>query len=87
MDGFVVQAAKGKRGCGLNLNNPACSQSTAPDVMGYHTAAEIPNYWTYARRIQAMDATSSLNRSAGVSHSRVLRGRSLSRAAISSRSA
>ena len=22
---------------------------TVPDVMGYHTAAEIPNYWTYAR--------------------------------------
>jgi pimeloyl-ACP methyl ester carboxylesterase len=38
-------------------------------------------------RIQAVTATSSLNRSAGVSHSRVLRGRPLRRAAISSSSA
>ena len=50
MDGFIKQAAKGKKGCGQNtVDNPACSSSAAPDVMGYHTAAEIPNYWTYAR--------------------------------------
>ena len=24
-------------------------QPAPPDVMGYHTAAEIPNYWTYAK--------------------------------------
>jgi hypothetical protein len=41
----------------------------------------------YTRRIQPVAATSSLNRSAGVSHERVLRGRSLSRAAMASRSA
>ena len=42
----------GKKGCGANVNtvdNPACSNSATPDVMGYHTAAEIPNYWTYAK--------------------------------------
>ena len=50
MDGFITQAAKGKKGCGANtVDNPACSNSAAPDVMGYHTAAEIPNYWTYAK--------------------------------------
>ena len=52
MDGFITQAANGKKGCGANVNtvdNPACSNSAAPDVMGYHTAAEIPNYWTYAK--------------------------------------
>ena len=38
------------------------------------------------RRIQAVAATSSLNRSAGVSHARVFRGRSLSKAAMASRS-
>ena len=38
------------------------------------------------RRIQGVTATSSLNRSAGVSHPRVLRGRALRRFAISSRS-
>ena len=50
MDGFITQAAKGKKGCGANtVDNPACSNSATPDVMGYHTAAEIPNYWTYAK--------------------------------------
>jgi|GEM_PF-6826206 hypothetical protein len=38
-------------------------------------------------RIQLVAATSSLNRSAGVSHERVLRGRSLSKAAMASSSA
>jgi phospholipase C len=50
MDGFITQAAKGKKGCGAStVDNPACSNSATPDVMGYHTAAEIPNYWTYAK--------------------------------------
>ena len=49
MDGFVKQASGSKKGCGANLNDPACSDSSTPDVMGYHTAAEIPNYWTYAK--------------------------------------
>ncbi len=52
MDGFIAQAEKGKKGCGANVNtvdNPECSNSATPDVMGYHTAAEIPNYWTYAK--------------------------------------
>ena len=50
MDGFITQATKGKKGCGANtIDNPACSNSATPDVMGDHTAAEIPNYWTYAR--------------------------------------
>ena len=49
MDGFVTQASSTKKGCGANANDPACSNSSTPDVMGYHTAAEIPNYWTYAK--------------------------------------
>ena len=52
MDGFIVSASKAKKGCGANVNtvdNPQCSNSATPDVMGYHTAAEIPNYWTYAK--------------------------------------
>ena len=48
MDGFISQATNAKKGCGLNVNDPECSNSAEPDVMGYHTAAEIPNYWTYA---------------------------------------
>ena len=54
MDGFVTQAASGRRGCG-DLNNPACTNSTAPDVMGWHDAREIPNYWTYAKDFVLQD--------------------------------
>ncbi len=48
MDGFIAQASDAKKGC-LNANDPACTNSATPDVMGYHTAAEIPNYWSYAK--------------------------------------
>ncbi len=50
MDGFITEATNAKKGCGVNVtaDNPECSNSATPDVMGYHTAAEIPNYWTYA---------------------------------------
>ncbi|HEV2309826.1 MAG TPA: alkaline phosphatase family protein, partial [Acidimicrobiia bacterium] len=47
MDGFVAQAESGRRGC-LDQTNPACTNSAVPDVMGYHTRSDIPNYWTYA---------------------------------------
>ncbi|MGH2862812.1 MAG: alkaline phosphatase family protein [Solirubrobacteraceae bacterium] len=49
MDGFAVQAAKGRGSCGFGVDDPECSHSRSPDVLGYHTAAEIPNYWTYAK--------------------------------------
>jgi phospholipase C len=52
MDGFIKEAYKGKKGCGANVStvdNPECSNLATPDVMGYHTAAEIPNYWDYAK--------------------------------------
>jgi phospholipase C len=50
MDGFVsVAENKGGRGCGLtNPPTPQCLSTSVPDVMGYHDAREIPNYWTYA---------------------------------------
>jgi phospholipase C len=47
MDGFISERDKGKPTC-TNPDDPACSSGT-PDVMGYHTAAEIPNYWAYAQ--------------------------------------
>jgi phospholipase C len=62
MDGFVWQA---ERGMGCNTTDPNCSpcndQSTAQgpsrcvDVMGYHDAREIPNYWTYAQDFVLQD--------------------------------
>ena len=54
MDGFIVQAQLGQRGC-LNTDNPACTNSTTPDVMGYHDGREIPNYWAYARLFVLQD--------------------------------
>ncbi len=48
MDGFVKERHAALPGCS-DPQNPACAASGTPDVMGYHTGAEIPNYWTYAR--------------------------------------
>ena len=56
MDGFVAQA---EQGMGCSSQDPNCSPCTETshstsslpscvDVMGYHDAREIPNYWTYA---------------------------------------
>jgi phospholipase C len=63
MDGFVTQAEQGM-GCGSQ--DPNCSPCTeqshtvsnAPscvDVMGYHDAREIPNYWAYAQNYVLQD--------------------------------
>jgi phospholipase C len=54
MDGFQASAEKGQRGCG-NLNDPRCTNATRPDVMGYHDAREIPNYWQYAQDFVLQD--------------------------------
>ncbi|MEP7022532.1 MAG: alkaline phosphatase family protein, partial [Actinomycetota bacterium] len=48
MDGFIRERARARSTCHIS-NNPACVFGITPDVMGYHTAAEIPNYWTYAK--------------------------------------
>jgi phospholipase C len=57
MDGFVktVESTTSgldtdKLGCLANLETPFCV-----DVMGYHTGAEIPNYWTYAKHYVLQD--------------------------------
>jgi phospholipase C len=48
MDGFIRQRDAAHQTCRVP-NDPACVVGATPDVMGYHTGAEIPNYWTYAR--------------------------------------
>jgi phospholipase C len=48
MDGFIEQRDQARSTC-TNPDDPACSTGGQPDAMGYHTAAEIPNYWTYAK--------------------------------------
>jgi phospholipase C len=54
MDGFIAQAEKGKGSC-TTPDNPACSGNGQTDVMGYHDAREIPNYWTYAENFVLQD--------------------------------
>ena len=54
MDGFVAQAENSPRGCS-SIQDPACSHTVAPDVMGYHDAREIPNYWAYAENFALDD--------------------------------
>jgi phospholipase C len=52
MNGFISAVINGESTC-KNPDDPACvgmkgNTSSLLDVMGYHTGAEIPNYWTYA---------------------------------------
>ena len=54
MDGFIAQAEKGRKGC-VNSTNPICTNSKSLDVMGYHDAHEIPNYWSYAENFVLQD--------------------------------
>ena len=55
MDGFIGQAEAGKAGC-EGTNDPDCGGSSVTDVMGYHDAREIPNYWDYAHNFVLQDA-------------------------------
>jgi len=48
MDGFIRERDAARTTC-RNPDDPACVPGGARDVMGYHTGAEIPNYWAYAR--------------------------------------
>ena len=57
MDGFIREARRGLiAGCSTSPDAPLCSMGAAhPDVMGYHDAREIPNYWAYARHFVLQD--------------------------------
>ena len=58
MDGFIGEAEKGSK---CRSTEPDCSPCTEGssakciDVMGYHDAREIPNYWTYAQNFVLQD--------------------------------
>jgi phospholipase C len=58
MDGFVAQDLRAARtpGCDQGPSLPSCAGARRLDVMGYHDAREIPNYWSYARRFVLQDA-------------------------------
>jgi len=62
MDGFIGQAEKGQGCTTTDPNCSPCQQSQigqspgrCVDVMGYHDAREIPNYWTYAQNYVLQD--------------------------------
>jgi phospholipase C len=60
MDGFVRSLRIIGNGCEHHPTEPPCPQATngpqgQPDVMGYHTAKEIPNYWAYAKHYTLQD--------------------------------
>jgi phospholipase C len=54
MNGFVRRAADASKAC-ATADDPTCVPGASVDVMGYHTAAEIPNYWAYARHFVLQD--------------------------------
>jgi phospholipase C len=54
MNGFIRQAHAARGSCKV-VFDPACAIHGRSDVMGYHTAAEIPNYWAYARHFVLND--------------------------------
>ena len=54
MDGFLRQRALAANTCKF-AQDPQCAPGTARDVMGYHTGAEIPNYWAYAKNFVLQD--------------------------------
>ncbi len=56
MDGFVEEAEKGCTGGKARCN--ICTEAephSCIDVMSYHDAREIPNYWTYAQNFALQD--------------------------------
>jgi phospholipase C len=56
MDGFIADAENPQhsRWCALG-GGIVCSYMSNPDVMGYHTARELPNYWSYAEHFTLAD--------------------------------
>jgi phospholipase C len=49
MDGFIRQQLAGRKQACTSSVDPSCTTPLGkPDVMGYHDAREIPNYWKYA---------------------------------------
>jgi phospholipase C len=58
MDGFVDSVRRILRQRCRRTDSPICHlgpRTPRPDVMGYHDAREIPNYWAYARHFVLQD--------------------------------
>ena len=55
MNGFIVSFRSAQKAC-KSPNTPGCAAGTTPDVMGWHDARQIPNYWAYAQNFVLHDA-------------------------------
>jgi phospholipase C len=59
MDGFVKTIVDGPNYCADHRDAAKCQADLGPqgqpDVMSYHTKAEIPNYWAYAKQFVLQD--------------------------------
>jgi phospholipase C len=55
MDGFIARAERGLGRPCAHPDDPACTAHGPTDVMGYHDAREIPNYWAYADNFVLQD--------------------------------
>ncbi len=58
MSGFIAQARESAARCsasGTSTRRIARSPRRRRDVMGYHDAREIPNYWAYAKHFVLQD--------------------------------
>jgi phospholipase C len=58
MDGFIGEAEHGSKCSSTEPDCSPCTEGSSAkciDVMGYHDAREIPNYWTYAQNFVLQD--------------------------------
>jgi phospholipase C len=55
MDGFIKAFRQAQSAC-KSPDTPGCAIGQVPDVMGWHDAREIPNYWTYAQNFVLQDS-------------------------------
>lgn len=56
MDGFVQAVVAGRTNYCADPSKPGCTEGAeGPDVMGWHDAREIPNYWAYAQNFVLQD--------------------------------
>ena len=54
MNGFIKTFRNAQKAC-KNPDTPGCAAGQTPDVMGWHDAREIPNYWNYAQNFVLQD--------------------------------
>jgi phospholipase C len=55
LDGFIQAVQLAQSGC-TDLTDPGCATGSGDtDVMGWHDAREIPNYWAYAQNYVLQD--------------------------------